>query len=224
MKRSEINQFQREAVAFFDAHRFRLPSFAFWTPETWAEMGTAVDEIRHCGLGWDLTDFGSGDFRAVGLLLFTVRNGNVHDDENRKAYAEKIMIVKQDQETPWHYHSMKMEDIINRGGGDLVIELCESDREGHLMEEKVHVSVDGRRCELEPRAQITLKPGESVTLQSGLAHQFYGRGGTVLVGEVSSVNEDATDNYFIPPRGRFPSIDEDEPPLYLLCNEYPRGS
>ena len=42
----------------------------------------------------------------------------------------------------------------------------------------------------------------------------------VLVGEVSKVNDDNVDNRFLEPVGRFPSVDEDEPPIWLLCNEY----
>ena len=38
------------------------------------------------------------------------------------------MIVEENQETPMHFHWSKMEDIINRGGGNLVIELFRSDR------------------------------------------------------------------------------------------------
>ena len=45
--------------------------------------------------------------------------------------------------------------------------------------------------------------------------------GPVLLGEVSQCNDDNTDNRFNPPVGRFPVIEEDEPPYRLLCNEYP---
>ena len=45
--------------------------------------------------------------------------------------------------------------------------------------------------------------------------------GPVLLGEVSQCNDDNTDNRFNPPMGRFPKIEEDEPPYRLLCNEYP---
>lgn len=53
-------------------------------------------------LGWDLTDFGFGDFNKCGLILFTIRNGNFMKD--KKPYAEKIMIVEELQETPMHFH------------------------------------------------------------------------------------------------------------------------
>ena len=45
--------------------------------------------------------------------------------------------------------------------------------------------------------------------------------GPCLIGEVSMVNDDTNDNRFYEPQGRFPTIEEDEPPLYLLCHEYP---
>jgi len=34
-------------------------------------------------------------------------------------------------------------------------------------------------------------------------------------------NDDNGDNRFYLPAGRFPEIEEDEPPYRLLCNEYP---
>ena len=223
MKRSEINARMGEAVDFFTTQNFRLPPFAFWGPADWAARGAEADEIRACRLGWDLTDFGSGDFDHRGLLLFTVRNGSPADPANTKAYAEKIMISDEGQVTPWHFHAAKMEDIINRGGGNLVIELANSDGAEGLADTEVTVSTDGMRRALPARGTVTLGPGESITLTQGLAHQFYGEPGRgkVLVGEVSSVNDDETDNYFIVPAGRFPAIEEDEDPLYLLCTEYP---
>jgi D-lyxose ketol-isomerase len=44
------------------------------------------------------------------------------------------------------------------------------------------------------------------------------------VGEVSKVNDDWTDNHFLDGVGRFPDIDEDEEPLYLLAMDYHRES
>lgn len=59
--------------------------------------------------------------------------------------------------------------------------------------------------------------------QSGLYHDFNVEAGTgaVLIGEVSQCNDDNTDNRFYKKMGRFPTIEEDEPPYRLLCNEYP---
>lgn len=41
-----------------------------------------------------------------------------------------------------------------------------------------------------------------------------------MTGEVSQVNDDNTDAMFYDKCGRFSTIEEDEPPLYLLCSEY----
>ena len=83
------------------------------------------------------------------------------------------------------------------------------------------VHVDGVARTLEPWEKLRLGPGESVTVDRGVYHRFYGEAGkgVVLVGEVSQVNDDRTDNYFLDPVGRFAEIEEDEPPLRLLWNE-----
>jgi D-lyxose ketol-isomerase len=224
MKRSEINREIREAKALLEQHGFRLPPFAFWTPEDWKTKGHECDEIRENLLGWDVTDFGSGDYLETGLFLFTLRNGNYHmSDKYPKAYAEKIMIVKEKQVTPMHFHWNKEEDIINRGGGELVIELYKATADEKPSDEPFSVSVDGVRRACNPGDMVVLTPGESICLEPYVYHRFYGAPGKgrVLTGEVSAVNDDANDNRFLDPIGRFPEIEEDEPPVHLLCNEYP---
>jgi D-lyxose ketol-isomerase len=74
----------------------------------------------------------------------------------------------------------------------------------------------------DPGDVLTLTPGESVSLPQYCYHKFWAADGRVLVGEVSMVNDDDTDNRFLEPIGRFSTIEEDEAPLYLLCNEYDR--
>jgi D-lyxose ketol-isomerase len=223
MKRSEINRHIAFAKEFFAKHLFFLPDFAFWTPAQWQSIGTEADEIRSRRLGWDMTDFNLGTFEKKGLTLFTIRNGKLDDPDNRKTYAEKIMLAYEGQVTPWHYHKNKTEDIINRGAGVLVIELYESDINGKFSNKPVYVSCDGLIVEVPPGGSIELKPGESITLPPLLFHTFYGRkgAGPCLIGEVSSVNDDATDNFFAEPLPRYPKVEEDEKPLHLLCNEYP---
>ncbi len=222
MKRSEINAIMQKADGFMQSRGFYLPPFAYWTPDAWMKKGPEVSEIVENKLGWDITDFGKGDFNAFGLFLFTIRNGNNQDRQAMKGklYAEKIMIVENGQVTPMHFHWNKMEDIINRGGGDLLIQLYNATADEQLDEEKeVRVSVDGSRHTLEAGDTIRLTPGESITLEQHCYHKFWGEG-RVLVGEVSLVNDDQRDNRFYEPIGRFPEIDEDVPPLYLLCNDY----
>ena len=230
MKRSEINAIMRDADAFIRAHGFHLPPFAYWTPTDWATKGAEVREIVDCELGWDITDFGGGDFARLGLFLFTVRNGRPENLKlmRGKLYAEKIMIVDVDQITPMHFHWAKTEDIINRGGGNLVIQLYNASEDEGLADTAVIASVDGVRRTVKAGDCVTLHPGESITLPHRLYHKFWGAESRVLVGEVSLVNDDNADNRFYESLGRFPAIEEDEPPLYLLCKDYlryyaPRG-
>ena len=136
MKRSEINAIMRDGIAFIRKMNFALPPFAYWTPADWRRKNREYDEIRDNMLGWDITDFGSGDFHRVGLFLFTVRNGNAKLRKRYdKPYAEKLMIVEEGQVTPYHFHWSKAEDIINRGGGKLVIKLYNSTPAGMLADE-----------------------------------------------------------------------------------------
>ena len=219
MKRSEINAYIRHADDFIRAHGFHLPPWAHWTPAEWRTKGPEVREVVDRKLGWDVTDFGSQHFDQTGLLLFTIRNGNVKDP-NSKQYAEKIMLVGVDQVTPMHFHWHKTEDIINRGGGDLVIQLFNATSAEGLADTEVTISTDGVQRTVKAGDKVVLKPGESITLPAYCYHKFWGANSTVLVGEVSAVNDDDTDNRFLETLPRFAEIDEDEPPYRLLCNEY----
>lgn len=228
MKRSEINRCINEAIKLFAESGFHLPPFAFWSPDYWQSVGPEGNEIRDNGLGWDVTDYGLGRFGEIGLLLFTLRNGNIGRREDYpKGYAEKVMVVREGQVTPYHYHWNKREDIINRGGGELMLKLYLAGDDNSLSANGFTVSVDGVQRSAVPGERVILAPGESICLEPYVYHTFYGRNGTgpVVVGEVSDVNDDMNDNCFLDTVGRYPEIIEDEPPLYLLCNEYslPRG-
>lgn len=184
--------------------------------------GHEYDEIRNNMLGWDITDFGSGNYKKTGLLMFTIRNGNYNLQKYIKPYAEKILIVEEEQITPFHFHWKKMEDIINRGGGNLLVKVYNSSQSEELANSNVMVSSDGRNYEVPAGSTIRILPGESITLPAGQYHSFWGEKGTgkILLGEVSKVNDDTIDNRFLETVGRFPIIEEDEEPLYLLCHEY----
>jgi D-lyxose ketol-isomerase len=225
MKRSEINNYIEEAKGLLSEINFKLPPFADWTPEDWSKKGTEVSEIRDNGLGWDVTDYGQGKFLELGLLLFTIRNGNFSNKTlYPKGYAEKIMVVKENQITPFHFHWNKREDIINRGGGELVIELYLADSANGLSKDTFSVSLDGVRRELTPGDKVILLPGESICLEPYVYHTFYGKPGSgpVVVGEVSDVNDDVNDNCYLEAVGRFPVIEEDVVASHHLCNEYPK--
>ncbi len=220
MKRSEVNNYINDSLNFFQQHHFYLPAWATYSADDWQNADGTHHEIIDNMLGWDITDFGTGEFVKNGLILFTLRNGNPVRDN--KPYAEKIMVVRENQVTPMHYHASKMEDIINRGGGDLEIIIYGSTPQGALSDDPVELKVDGISRKVKPGGKIVITPGESICLEQGIYHSFQGAAGKgkVLVGEVSMVNDDATDNYFHEPQQRFSAIIEDEPPEYLLAVDY----
>jgi D-lyxose ketol-isomerase len=213
----------RDAVKFFEEQKFYLPKFAFWLLDDWKSKGEEIKEIINNQLGWDITDFGKADFSKFGLILFTVRNGNLQDTTpNAKDYCEKIMIAEEGQMTPMHHHYQKTEDIINRGGGILIIQLYNATDDDQLADTKVKISVDGAYTVIEAGSTLELSPGDSLTLTPKHFHKFWAKEGKgkVLVGEISKINDDRTDNKFLEEIGRFPDITEDEEPLYLLYDDY----
>lgn len=225
MKRSEINAVIREFEAMLSDYRYFLPPYLSFTPEEWKGKNHEFDEIRDNALGWDVTDYGLGDFGKVGFALITLRNGNLKkSDKYPKTYAEKLLYIREGQYSPMHFHWNKMEDIINRGGGTVLIRVYNSTPDEQLDKvNDVTVHVDGRAYTVPAGTQIPLKPGESITITRYLYHDFEVEPGTgaVLLGEVSQCNDDEHDNRFLEPVGRFPTIEEDEPAYRLLCNEYP---
>lgn len=225
MKRSTINAIMAEADDLIRKHGFVLPPFAYWTPEEFVARKDEARNVITARNGWDITDYGAGDYDRMGLFLFTLRNGRLADLQRGggMCYAEKLLISRQDQLSPMHTHVIKAEDIINRGGATLVVELYGSDDQGRFAQDKGGtVFCDGIRVDFTPGQKLKLAPGESVTLMPGDWHAFWGEGGDVLIGEVSTVNDDETDNIFREPIGRFANIEEDVDPTHLLVSDYAR--
>ncbi len=226
MKRSELNRILKKHEAFIKKNGFHLPPFCSWTPAEWATKGHDCDEIRDNMLGWDITDFGRGDFAKIGLFLVTIRNGNQNNPRYTKPYAEKLLISEENQVTPFHFHWYKQEDIINRGNGILCMQLYNSHEDESLDETgDVTIVCDGVKSVLPAGTILELEPGESCTLTQRIYHSFWAKEGcgTCLIGEVSQSNDDNSDNRFLEQGGRFPTIEEDESPYRLLCNEYPKA-
>lgn len=227
MKRSQINAVIREMEQLIEKHRFELPAFCKWTPQDWQSKNNEYDEIRDNMLGWDITDFGLGDFDSKGFSLITLRNGNLKMSQYNKPYAEKLLMLRDGQYALMHFHWSKMEDIINRGGGNVLIRVYNSLPDGELDRQKdVTIYSDGRCYKVPAGTQVKLCPGDSITIMQGMYHDFSVEAGTgsVLLGEVSMCNDDVNDNRFYEQAGRFPAITEDEPPYRLLCNEYPKAN
>lgn len=218
MKRSDLDAAIDRAAALAGRFGFPLPPFAGWSREEWLARADALRPTLERGIGWDVTDFGRGDFPRVGLCLLTLRNGTLAEQRagRGQTYAEKLMLVGVGQETPFHLHRAKTEDIINRGGGDLVLELFDPADPAR----SVRTFVDGVERDVAPRARLRLPPGGSVQVPIGVQHRFWAEGEDALAQEVSSVNDDADDNEFLVPAPRYPVVEEDVPARRLLVGEY----
>ena len=225
MKRSEINRAIGWAEALLHEHHISLPDYAGWSPSEWKARREDTGAVRQLMLGWDITDYGCGDFGKIGTVLYTVRNGSHAAPDVGVPYCEKYLIMKDGQRLPKHYHVFKTEDIINRAGGVLQVFLWNADpKTGEQLDTPVVVYRDGIPYTCAPGEEILVTPGNSVTLTPYLAHIFGPKSGTgdVVCGEVSRVNDDLTDNFFLERTARFPTIEEDAPALRPMCNEYDR--
>lgn len=215
MNRSEINAAIREAEGLLAEHKWLLPDWAGWSEADYAADPELTGYLTSRQLGWDVTDFGLGDFAHIGLTLFCARNG-IQGDPTTVPYAEKLLFVREGQVTPFHSHKVKMEDIMVRGGGNL---MCAFTREGSSADDPVRV--DGRVIDDPYAAPIRLTPGQGITVPRGMKHSFWGAPGTgtAFCAEISQCNDDLSDNYFLDPIGRFSTIEEDAPKLHPLWNE-----
>jgi D-lyxose ketol-isomerase len=225
VKRSAINAILAEADRFIRSFGVVLPPFADWSPEAFRSRRAELDALIDARLGWDVTDYGQGLFDELGLVLFTLRNGCIGDlaTGGGRVYAEKLLISREGQISPMHHHLRKTEDIINRGGATLALELYRVAPGGGFDRARpVEVMCDALPRRVAPGETLRLEPGESVTLTPDIWHAFRGEGGDVLIGEVSTVNDDETDNVFADAYPRFARIEEDEPPLRLLVSDYQR--
>ncbi len=225
MKRSTINAAIAKAKERLAEYKITLPMFGYWTPVEWEQNKNKIDRIKERMLGWDVTDFGSDDFERCGAVLFTVRNGDKNDKENRAPYAEKYIILSDEteQEIPLHYHIDKTEDIINRGGGVLSVQLYNKAENGGLDTKKpVELYMDAVKHTIPAGGTVEVMPGNSITLEPFVYHRFFAKKGQglLIVGEVSKVNDDNNDNVFYKKSDRFCEIEEDEEKLHPLVNEY----
>lgn len=153
---------------------------------------------------WDVTDLGLGDWRQHGLVLVNLAE--------EPEYCEKLMYAKKRMVTPSHYHKVKKEDIICRWG-TLAIQITASTG-------TVELKVNGKYRHVQDGEVFNLQPGERVTLEPGVTHSFWPESDECIIGEVSTANDDVNDNFFLNPSvGRFPSIDEDEPPIVRLVSD-----
>jgi D-lyxose ketol-isomerase len=222
MKRSLVNAAIAYAKELLEKNNFRLPDFGYWTLEEWKKHRDEIDVIEKLMLGWDLTDHGMNRFDEIGCTLFTIRNGLLHDPSVGVPYAEKLLIFKDGQRLPTHYHGYKTEDIINRAGGAMFIKLYNT-KDGKAVDTPVEVYQDGIKHTYMPGEEIFIYPGNSITITPGIAHTFGIKPGCgdLICGEVSKVNDDKVDNFHIEIEPKqYADIEEDEAVIHPLCNEY----
>lgn len=219
MKRSDVNAAIQAAEQQLADHGWAMPDFACWTPADHAANPDRSRWLAERQIGWDVTDFGQGDFARRGLVLFCVRNG-LTGVPGERPYAEKLLFVGVDQVTPFHAHKMKLEDIIVRGGGTLCVAFT---AEGTVTPSGGEPLSDTAMIDGTPVPATgevhRLRAGQSITIPRGLQHSFWGEDAPVFVAEVSQCNDDKGDNFFLEPLGRFSEIDEDACAHRLLWNE-----
>ncbi|MBT3320385.1 MAG: D-lyxose/D-mannose family sugar isomerase [Clostridia bacterium] len=223
MKRSEVNTAIEWARKLLEDNSIALPIFAEWTRDEWRANADKAVTIRKTMLGWDVTDYGLNDYKKIGGVLFTVRNGDQNDKTIGVPYAEKYILLEEGQALPTHFHYSKTEDIINRAGGVLALKLYNAKEDESIdYDNDVTVYMDGIRHVVGAGETVSVHVGGSITLTPYLYHSFWALkgAGDLVVGEVSSVNDDNVDNRFNPTMPRFGEIEEDEPVVYPLCNEY----
>jgi D-lyxose ketol-isomerase len=154
-----------------------------------------------------------GDFPHYGLIAINLAL--------EPEYCEKLMYEWAGQTTPCHTHARKKEDIICRAGR-LNIRLWpsrpESDRAA--VSGDTEVRIDGELRRVPSGRPFVLEAGQRVTLVPGIWHEFAPLSEDCVIGEVSTVNDDLNDNFFLNPSvGRFPGIEEDQPPEIRLFGE-----
>ncbi len=223
MKRSEVNAAIEWAKKLLKDNNISLPVFADWKCTDWVENAELTYMIQKTMLGWDVTDYGLNDYQRIGGVLFTVRNGDQKDKSIGVPYAEKYILLADGQGLPTHFHYSKTEDIINRAGGVLALKLYNAKVDESIdYDSDVTVYMDGIKHIVKAGEVVTVPVGCSISLTPFMYHSFWALEGKgdLVVGEVSSVNDDNVDNRFNPVLPRFGEIEEDEAAIYPLCNEY----
>ena len=208
MLRSKVNSHIKLSLNYLLKKNYNLPIWASWNFSKWKRNTKLAKKISTYQLSWDITDFGSDNFDKIGLTLFTLRNGTL-SEKNNIQYAEKLMVLKPNQAIPYHYHKRKIEDIINRYGGELELGLYHTNNDKKI----INYEIDSKTKHIKPFKKIKISEGQSIRLFPFCCHYFKSplkNKKLLIIGEVSSVNNDNNDNFFPSNAPRFNKIVEDE--------------
>ena len=157
---------------------------------------------------WDITDFGLNDIAHFGLVLINLAS--------EPEYCEKLMYARPGMATPAHAHKIKKEDIICRQGVFEITLWADT----HLNGNTLKVKIDGEWRDIEGGMPITINAGSRITIFPTQYHQFAPIEANTIIGEVSTANDDTTDNYFIDRNiGRYSIVVEDEPASVKLLSD-----
>ncbi len=222
MKRSFIDARIESMLVLCERHGVKLPPFALWSQERYRADPDAARRIAESGVGWNIVEFKPGAFTSEGLSLFTLRMGDWRQlaTGRGRLYGEKVLMAEEGQRTPHHYHVVKTEDVLNRGGARFVVELFKVDRAGTPLKERFHALKDATMLDLGAGDRVPLEPGESLTLDPFVAHAFWAEGGTTLAGEISLANDDSSDNHFLPPLAPQAPIEEDREKRFVTTRDH----
>ena len=222
VKRSFIDGRIDRMLKLCDRHGVALPPFAQWREADFRANPEPAKLIAVRGMGWNVVEFKPGLFAREGLSLFTLRMGDWRElgAGRGRLYAEKAIVAEDGQRAPHHYHVVKTEDIVNRGGARFVVELFKVDTQGAPLKDRFRALKDVTVLDLTPGDRVSLEPGESLTLEPFIAHAFWAEGGAAVAGEVSLANDDSADNYFLPPLNAPDPIDEDAPARYVTLRDH----
>ena len=205
VKRSFIDARIDRMLELCGRHGVALPPFALWREADFRANPDAARLIAERGARLERGRIQAWPVRARGPDLVHAADGRLSRARRRtgRLYAEKAMAAEDGQRAPHHYHVVKTEDIVNRGGARFVVELFKVDAQGAPLKERFRALKDVNVLDLNPGDQVRLEPGESLTLEPFIAHAFWAEGGAAVAGEVSLANDDTTDNYFLPPLRAF---------------------
>ena len=224
MKRSFIDARIDAMLELCERHGVALPPFALWGEADYRANPDAARLIAERGLGWNVVEFKPGLFAREGLTLFTLRMGDWRElgAGRGRLYAEKAMMAEDGQRTPHHYHVVKTEDIVNRGGARFVVELFKVDAQGAPLKERFRALKDVERARSRARRAGAAGARRKPDARAVRRPRVLGRGRRGARRRSVARQRRPTDNYFLPPLEPFPPIEEDAPARYVTVRDHGR--